>query len=257
MTMKWRDEYEPEQPEDSRPNRWKAWLRDGILAALLLAVCVQAAMYFSTRVFELDGIRYKLESAVGETRRYAPVTSREAGAVIAAGSDTERVVTAGGYQFRIEEQVDKAGKPPAMADAVFRIAYPGGEMFWVELAQGLLLAYDAKGEFYAGAAAYSNGAPAGGGTPADRFHPAGVLAAAYPDFQERRGQPIQFALAVLLLVLGWALLRFERVGAAFYWLSLDWFRRSDPEPEEGEIGAYKLSGIALLVGGALLGLSSL
>ncbi|QGG57069.1 hypothetical protein [Paenibacillus sp. B01] len=257
MTLKWRDEYEPEHPEDVRASRRKRWIRDAVLGLLLLAVCVLAAKHFSARVFELDGTLYKLESAAGETRRYAPVTGSAAGAVVAAGSDTERVVTAGGYQFRIEELVAEAGKPPAMADAVFRIAYPGGETYRVEWSQGLLLAYDAEGEFYAGAAAYANGAPVGGGTVPERFHPAAVLTAAYPDFQESRGQPIPFGLAVLLFVLGWGMLRFERVRRAFYWLSLDWLRREDPDPESGELSYYKLSGIAVMVGGVLLGLASL
>ncbi|WP_296979036.1 hypothetical protein [Thermobacillus sp. ZCTH02-B1] len=192
------------------------------------AVCAVLAVwfgvyYFSVKVFELEFRTYRAAEKTGQYIRYAS----DAGPPVTVRVDrSDRVVTIEGQDYRIREE-----QTPGMG---YRVLYPDGSTYKVEEQGSMLLAYDENGELLVGGGMVldANGQWIPSEEEEPRYHPTGLVRAAYPKYHETRGYPWLYVAAVLLFAFGWANFRYEKFQRAMFWLSLEWLWVENPEPSE-------------------------
>lgn len=195
--------------------------------------------YFTKRVFFVDDATYALNSAQGQTFTYRSSKDGAPPIEVRIEDQDRRSVRIGGDSFDITDL-----HQPYVAK--YEIAYPNARHFTVEDQSGNLIPYDEKGEIYFPLSMYVNGKrqlEEGDET----YAPSALIAAAYPQYHEKRGLPFVLFVSLALFIYGWCGYRYRKFQDFHFWISLRWIWVEDPEPSDFYYFMSKIGGIATMV----------
>ncbi|MFC4810229.1 hypothetical protein [Paenibacillus sp. GCM10023250] len=208
------------------------------LTAVTFAIALLSHSYFTDRAFYLNQDRYTLQRLQGDLATYR---GGSAGPVdVRVISNLERSVRIGTDDYLIAKT-----SAPALP-AAYSVSYPNGHRYSVQDTNGILLSYDAKGEFVVEIAAYSGGVRID--EPTETYLPASLVAAAYPEYHRTPGRPGFLFLALAFMIFGWCSFRYERFQTLLFRLSPSQLLYDNPEPSDFYYFMSKVGGIAVMVG---------
>lgn len=214
-----------------------------ILSILGLVALVVVIHHFNSKGFDLDGSRYTSQSVQGDTAFYQarfkpPIEVRRdsSGREIRIKDQTYRI-TEGTYSGS-EEGVD----------LVYTVAYPNGSSRQAAVWNGFLVNLDGRGEPIIMTVSASSTDKPSDANGRSAYTAAQLVAAAYPQFHEKPGNPAIFVALLLLAAFGGCLSRYRRFQDFLFKLRGSGLWVRDPEPSEFYYAMSRFGGMAILVG---------
>ncbi|WP_435166200.1 DUF6199 family natural product biosynthesis protein [Paenibacillus glycanilyticus] len=207
----------------------------GIIAASA-AIALFARWYFFENVLKVDGIAYK-------------TTSNEANFITyksSYGPDIKVVIKDPVREVYIEEEIFRVIRSQGPESTEYKVEYADGHYYTIVDQDGSLMTYDERGEPSIMIAAYEGNKRILGEND-ERYWPSWIMLAAYPEYQPERGNLIAFIGALVLMVYGWCLFKYEWFQNFLFLISLKWIWTNSQEPSDFYYFSSKAGGIVVIV----------
>lgn len=227
------------------------WRLARIIALIVIAgtaIIAFGVNYFSVKEFYLNEHKYRVVEEDQQKIRY---TSKTGPAFIVKKNGTDRSITLDGEPYLISVRNQGYAR-------TYVVQFPNEKTFKViEENKYMLMAFDEQDQWVTGFTIYMNNLGQVTRFGEERYHPSDLVVAAYPQYQQHRGNPVLYYFSIVLFIFGWSSFRYESFQKAMFWASLKWIWTENPEPSDFYFFMSKISGILMMVLSFALWLKSL
>lgn len=207
----------------------------GIIAASVI-ITLFARWYFFENALRVDNIAYKKTSVEANIIKYHS----------SYGPGIKVVIKDPVREVYIEEELYRVIRSEGPASTEYKVEYADGHYYTIVDQNGSLMTYDERGEPAIMITAYEGNKRILGEND-ERYLPSWILLAAYPDYQPKRGNLFAFIGALLLMVYGWCIFKYEWFQNFLFLISLKWIWTNSQEPSDFYYFSSKIGGIVLIV----------
>ncbi|WP_222861088.1 hypothetical protein [Paenibacillus ihumii] len=196
--------------------------------------------YFTESVFYFNEHKYK---KVNEQADFAEYRSQTEPLIKVQRIGHDRQVTIQSEEYAIH----RLGDP---FNIKYEVIYPGGKRFEVNDHNGLLVSYDENGDWFVQMTVFDSSGQRilqEGEEQLERYHPSDLVAAAYPEYHTKQGEPVFFIFSIFMFIYGWCGFRYEGFQNFLFKISLNWLWVREAEPSDFYYFMCKIGGIVAMI----------